>query len=677
MPTDRLAKKVLLIGWDAADWKMITPLVDAGQMPTLAKFLSEGVMGNIFTLRPALSPMLWTSIATGKRADKHGILGFLEPLPDGGGIRVASSTSRKTKAFWNILSQSGLRGHVVSWYASHPAEPINGVCVSNQFAEVSAPLGKPWPMPKGAVHPPELEEPIAALRVHPAELTAAQLLPFIPRAGEINLAEDRRLEYAARLLAQCSSVHAAATGLLEAEPWDFAAVYYDAIDLFGHYFMHYHPPKMAHISQRDHDLYKEVMTGIYRFHDMMLERLLQLAGEDATVIICSDHGFYSDHLRPPYDATHPGLAAAWHREYGIIAARGPGIRKDERIYGASVLDVAPTMLRLFGLPVGQDMDGKVLIDAIDRPIQIERIASWDDVPGASGMHPPDVQQDPFAASQAVAQLVELGYLSAPPKDDQEAVAACIVEAKFNLASTYVHSGRSSKALADLEALHRERPAEERFVTLLAQCYIDADRHADCKRVIDELLATGGEIPNADLLLGIASLMQDDTENAVKHLTRAEQATPNVPSLHCTIGRAYISRRRWADADRAFRRALEIDPDCAPAHHGLAITLIETRSYEAAVEHALKAVSLSHFFPLAHYHLGVAMAHLGWTERAIKAMEIALSMLPGMAAAHRYLARLYSIANDPGKAGLHSVAAQRILNDRALHKRTSESGGSAG
>ena len=33
--SERLAKKVLLIGWDAADWKIINPLLDQGLMPTL------------------------------------------------------------------------------------------------------------------------------------------------------------------------------------------------------------------------------------------------------------------------------------------------------------------------------------------------------------------------------------------------------------------------------------------------------------------------------------------------------------------------------------------------------------------------------------------------------------------------------------------------------------------
>jgi predicted AlkP superfamily phosphohydrolase/phosphomutase len=80
---ERLAKRVLLIGWDAADWQMIRPLMDAGQMPTLRGLVDRGVWGNLVTLQPILSPMIWTSIATGKRPAKHGIYGFTEPLPGG------------------------------------------------------------------------------------------------------------------------------------------------------------------------------------------------------------------------------------------------------------------------------------------------------------------------------------------------------------------------------------------------------------------------------------------------------------------------------------------------------------------------------------------------------------------------------------------------------------------
>ena len=69
-------KKVLLIGWDAADWKVIHPLMDQGWMPSLKSLVENGVSGKMATLDPPLSPMLWTSIATGKRPFKHGIHGF-------------------------------------------------------------------------------------------------------------------------------------------------------------------------------------------------------------------------------------------------------------------------------------------------------------------------------------------------------------------------------------------------------------------------------------------------------------------------------------------------------------------------------------------------------------------------------------------------------------------------
>src|SRR5256714_5892810 len=102
-------RKVLLIGWDAADWEHITPLLEEGLMRTLDGLINRGIMGNLATLQPILSPMLWYSVATGKYADKHGIHGFIERDSVNGGARPYTSTSGRGKAAWNILSQSGLR----------------------------------------------------------------------------------------------------------------------------------------------------------------------------------------------------------------------------------------------------------------------------------------------------------------------------------------------------------------------------------------------------------------------------------------------------------------------------------------------------------------------------------------------------------------------------------------
>ena len=129
------------------------------------------------------------------------------------------------------------------------------------------------------------------------------------------------------------------------------------------------------------------MNTLYRFCDQMLARLLELAGKDPTVIVVSDHGFLNDHRRPRTlgAADSPeGLAANWHREMGMICIAGENIKPDERIYGATLLDIAPTALMLLGIPPARDMDGKPLVQALTQPITLAPIASWDTLPGDAG-----------------------------------------------------------------------------------------------------------------------------------------------------------------------------------------------------------------------------------------------------------------------------------------------------
>ena len=86
---------------------------------------------------------------------------------------------------------------------------------------------------------------------------------------------------------------------------------------------------------------------------MALSSRAGLAGPDTTVIVVSDHGFHSDHLRPTFTPRVPAGVTVWHRKQGVFAASGPGLLADELVHGASLLDVTPTILALFGLPVGE------------------------------------------------------------------------------------------------------------------------------------------------------------------------------------------------------------------------------------------------------------------------------------------------------------------------------------
>jgi len=485
--SEPLASKVLLIGWDAADWRVATPLMDQGLMPTLDDLVSHGVMGNLATLRPVLSPMLWNSIATGMRADKHGIHGFMEPDPQTGGVRPVSSTSRKVKAIWNIVTQKGFQTHVLGWFAGHPAEPVNGISISDLYPYATQPIDKPWPLPPGSVYPESLRDTFAELRMHPAEVTEAAILPWIPKAAEIDQEKDKGLASFAKILAENLSIHNAATWILQNRPWDFMAVYYNGIDHFCHGFMHFHPPRMDGVPEDKFEIYKDVVNNAYRFHDMMLHTLLQLAGPDATVILVSDHGFHSDHLRPRGIPREPAGPAVQHRQFGIVAMRGPHVKQDERIYGATLLDVTPTILTLYGLPVGEDMDGRVLVQAFEEPPAIERIPSWEQVPGECGMHPADLRMDPAAAQAVLQQFVALGYIQPPNENQQKAVESAVREANYNLARVLLDSRRPQEALPLLADLARSSD-EARFRQHLAHCHYMLGQRQEAKQILEDLIA---------------------------------------------------------------------------------------------------------------------------------------------------------------------------------------------
>ncbi len=726
----RLAKKVLLIGWDAADWKVINPLLDQGLMPTLDHFINQGIMGNLATLRPILSPMLWNSIATGKRANKHGIHGFMEPDTQNGGIRPVSSTSRKVKAIWNILTQRGYKTHVLGWFAGHPAEPINGISVSDLYPYATAPPDKPWPLPPGAVHPESLRDTFAELRMHPGDVTEAAILPWIPRAAEIDQEKDKGLVSFAKILSENCSIHNVATWILQNEPWDFMAVYYNGIDHFCHGFMHYHPPRMEGIPEDRYEIYKDVVNGAYRFHDMMLETLLELAGPEVTALLVSDHGFHSDHLRPRGIPAEPAGPAIQHRPFGIFCMKGPHIQQDERIYGATLLDVTPTILTLFGLPVGADMDGRVLVQAFEEPPEITRIPSWEQEAGECGMHPSDLRMDPAAAQAVLQQFVALGYIQPPSEDQTKAVASAVREANYNLARDYLDCGRSDDALPLLEDLAKNDPKQSRFQMHLAQCYLALSRRADAKKILEALIAAdlnppepeaakdeqaeqagdaGAETaaeqiesppaavperarteapstpstteaatpaekqsnprPWADLLMGVIHFEEGNMEAALASLLKAEQSDPRLPNLHLRIGETYLRQKRTDDADRAFQQALDIDGDSPEAHLGLAMVRLRQRRNEEAAEQALLAVGLQHFLPLGHFYLGVALARLGHRQRAMLAFETCLSMLPGLVAAHRWLAALHSQpGGDLDKAIRHRSLYAQLMQQRNTRAR---------
>lgn len=632
-------RRVLLIGWDAADWQMIHPLVERGLMPTLSGMLERGAWGNLATLRPILSPLLWNTVATGKNAPEHGVLGFLEPDAEGTGVRPSSSTSRKCKALWNILSQCGLRTNVVGWYASHPAEPIAGVMVSNQFENSHLQEGPAAAVSAGMVHPPECAAELASLRVHPYEIDATAVLPFIPNAAELLARPDNRVGKLRRLIAQTATIHAVATHLMAATDWDLTAVYYEGIDRCGHEFMHCHPPQMEQVADDEFAAYEHCMVGIYRFHDMLLETLLKLAGDDTAVILMSDHGYYNDHLRPDPREGKSG-PVEWHRPFGILAAQGPGVRAGARAYGASLMEIAPTVLELLGLPPALDMPGRVLAEMLTETELLPRIDSWEEIEGACGMHAPETRVDPAEAAAMLAQLADLGYIEPPSDHGEHSVAKTVACNQLTLAQSLMGAQRFAEAIDVIDAIDPQQESTSALSLLKANCLIATGERDRAREVLQSLTGDGEPPPRWHMMLGTLEASEGNHEAALEHFRHVLAAEPRLPDLHNKLGEVYLSLKRYEAAREAFEQALQIDAESPVALAGLARAALSCGRAEEALELAMAAAELVHHFPRVHKVIGDARLALGDAAGAVEALELCIKQAPRFPAAHQSLAVAY-------------------------------------
>ena len=630
-------------------------------MPVLEKFIELGASGPITTLQPILSPMLWTSIATGKRADKHDILGFVEPSPDGKGIRPVSSTSRKCKAIWNILSQSGLRSVVINWYASHPAEPIGGTILTNRLTNVLSadPQGTYPQFDVAAVHPRELLELAKSFQVHPEEITAEQMVAFFPDARPTDKS-DRRIGWLAVNLAQCATTQNAATHFAAQEDWDLLAVYYDAIDHTGHSFMEYFPPAMAHVSAEDAAIYGEVVNSMYRFHDILLGRLLDLVGPDTTVILLSDHGFYHNHLRPKVREQEPlkrlGNPILWHRLQGVFAATGPGIKRDELFYGTSLLDIAPTILALLGLPIPDDMDGRVLTRIFAEPVELDRIASYEPPHENDGIHRnvSEEETDPWATRQALEQLAALGYINLPEGDKpQDAIDNTRRDRLNNLAHVLLSAGRVAEALEILQSLRAEKD-DPHLRCRISLCLIGLKKIDEADALMSGISEDAQKSPLVRMILGEIKLAQNRIDEALAFLEPLQDESYPLSHMHTILGQAYMRARLYKNAEAAFRRAIERDDDNSEAHDGLGVALRRRGLYEDAVYEHTRAATLFHDRPQTHMHLGIALAMSQQFDWAIHAFSVAAELAPENPMPHRWLTKLYRRAKqDDDKAREHA------------------------
>jgi tetratricopeptide (TPR) repeat protein len=548
--------RVAIFGVDAGDWRIIDPLIAAGRLPTFARLKEVGAIGVLKSDPPLLSPIIWTTIATGREPEDHGVLDFMMDLPEGGQAPV-SGAARRVKAFWEIWSKAGRTVAVTGWWATWPADPVRGVLVSDRIA---TPHLRNVPRPDaGMVFPSERWGEVARSIVEPdaigyAEL--ARLIPLTQREFDAALGEERAssarlyrnpIAHFRAALAATRTYRRVSTDLARSVKPDLWAVYYELTDTVCHLFI------------RDKARGQQAIASAYGEIDAALADAARALAPDTVLVVISDHGFQAPDAairEDPADLTTG--ATAWHRPYGIAAVTTAGALAGtlpalpvSPLGTITPLDVLPSLLARAGLPVATDMPGRLVQGlAFTSRTTVSRVPTYGAHEGIEGS--PSV--DASVAKVEIERLRALGYVSG-------ATSASSL-ARVNLGEILYRRRDYRGALRELEALARAEPLNERGSLWLARTYAALGRPEEALSVYDRLIQavnTGG-LREVDPIVFLSATDLDLTrrrvDGAASRLTRVPARLKDAPEVLTARGALAEAQGKIAEAERLYRAALE-------------------------------------------------------------------------------------------------------------------------
>ena len=451
--------RVILLGLDGVDPATVDLLMSEGKLPNFAKLRREGAYAPLQSQKPLLSPVIWTTIATGKTPDRHRIGHFVAVNPTSGEQLPVTSQMRRVQAVWNILSAHDRSVDVVGWWATWPAENVRGTIVSDHFAyhflmeegAAGAAGGT------GKVSPPEAEKRIASHLKKPTDVTAGEISPFVSVTAEelarpFDFEDD--LSHFKWAWATAETYTGIGLDLWKEDRPDNLLLYIEGVDSTSHLFGHlFRAPQLSGELAAQQKKYGRTVEEMYAYADRLLGRVMAAMDRKTTLLVLSDHGFELGKLQDDPSKTRDmrRVSEAFHRTEGILYMYGNRVKPRVRLNRPTILDIAPTVLALNGLGRASDMPGRVLGEALDLTIPAP-VASYEP-PGASGdavasagstAPSSDSQVDP----EIVKKLQSLGYIGARSETGDR-----------NLAAVAFEAGRFEEAAREYARLVAEKPED--------------------------------------------------------------------------------------------------------------------------------------------------------------------------------------------------------------------------
>ena len=610
--------RLLVLGLDGMDPQVVDLLMAEGKMPNFAKLRQDGAYGRLLSSPPLLSPIIWTTIATGKPPDQHGIGHFVAVNEKTGEQLPVTSQMRRVKALWNILSDGGRRVAVVGWWATWPAESVHGTIVSDHtcyhflFTDgVSGGSGS-----VGMISPPERETELAAFIRRPGDLTLEDAARFVHVSTEefarpFDFNDD--LSHFKWALATAESYRRIGLHLWQHDRPDVLMVYIEGVDSTSHLFGHlFRAEGLAGELAAQRARFGDAVEQMYRYADGLVGEFMAAMDASTTLVVLSDHGFELGALPEDPSKTRDmrRVSERYHRQEGILYLYGNRVKSHRRIDEPVLLDVAPTLLTLSGLSPARDMPGRVLEDALSVSAPPRTVASYEGRERVAGAGAHDSAVDPAILER----LRSLGYVGADsPKGAR------------NLAAVHFQAGRYAEAARMYEELLRQEPKDSALHTSLAGALGALGRY----------------------------------DEAVEHLRVAIELEPLNPEAYQNRAAIYERQGKRRAAIAEYRTALRYNPQYEPAKQALQRLTGSATVDEPRTDAQKLAARLAERASEA--------ARRGDYQAALKMLDEAARIAPRYALVYQYRANVAYLMGDRAAAKAALRKGLQIEPDNALFK----------
>jgi predicted AlkP superfamily phosphohydrolase/phosphomutase/Flp pilus assembly protein TadD len=611
--------RVLVLGLDGTDPRAVDLLISEGKMPNFTKLRSEGAYGRLRSQKPLLSPVIWTTIATGKSPEEHGIGHFVAVDEDTGEQLPATSDMRKVKAVWNVATEKDKKVAVVGWWATWPPEEINDHTAYHFLFEEGATGG---PGQQVNTYPPDLQQKLASMIRRPVDIRYDELARFVDVSPEafaapFNFEDD--LSHFKWAYATANSYRDIGLQIWREQKPDLEMVYIEGVDstshLFGHLFRAGELGGELATQQRH---YGHAVEEMYAFADELVGQFMNAMDDDTTLVVLSDHGFDLGQLHDDPSKTRDlrRVSERFHNIEGIVYLYGAGVKPRSRLDQPTILDIAPTVLALLGVEPAEDMPGRVLAEAFSDDLVDTRIASYE--PGGGG-GARRASRDTATDQAQLEHLRSLGYLGGQGGAGEASGHHRSPQGDRNLAAMHFESGRYAEAEALYRDLITREPTDASLHTSLAGVLGAQERYEEAEAELNKALEITPLNPEAFHNLAVIAQRKGDNDRAIELYRSALRANPGYePSANALRQLTGTAELRPPRSSQEMQAAGIAEAASMAAKRG---------SYDQALKLLDQAESMAPELPLIFQYRANVAYLMGDKKAAIAALERAIQLEP--------------------------------------------------